>query len=200
MHKSASQYVSAIDGTVKPDRYGCGNGDAGVVVNEVGEVGLALVMARRGRRAALNDAVRSAFGVDLPSVPRRTEGRALSFIWAGPDQWLAYQQSASAGLEVTLRNALASLASVVDQSHGRTVLRVTGPKVRDALAKGLAVDLHPRVFQPGHAAVTAVAHISVHLWQTDERPTYEIAVPRASALSYWHWLETSSAQYGLEFV
>ena len=30
------------------------------------------------------------------------------------------------------------LPSIVDQSHGRTLLRVTGPRVRDALAKGVA--------------------------------------------------------------
>ncbi len=54
--------------------------------------------------------------------------------------------------------------------------------------------------RPRYAAVTAVAHIGVHLWQTDDGPTYELAVPRGFALSFWHWLEASSAEYGLELV
>jgi methylglutamate dehydrogenase subunit D len=29
------------------------------------------------------------------------------------------------------------------------VLRITSPRVRDALAKGVAIDLHPRAFRPG---------------------------------------------------
>jgi sarcosine oxidase subunit gamma len=80
------------------------------------------------------------------------------------------------------------------------LLQAAGPRVRDALAKGLAIDLHPRVFTTGHAAVTAVAHIGVHIWQVDDSPTYEIAVPRSLAISFWRWLAASAAEYGLEFV
>ena len=173
----------------------------GVIVSEVREAGLATVTARKGRRAALVDAARAAFGVELPSLPRCVEGRDMAFIWSGPDQWLAYRHPAPAGgMEAALAESFAGLASIVDQSHGRTLLRVTGPRVRDALAKGIAIDLHPREFESGHAAVTAVAHIGVHLWQTDDRPTYEFAVPRGFALSFWHWLETSAAEFGLEFA
>ena len=94
----------------------------------------------------------------------------------------------------------AGLASMVEQSQGRTLLRVAGPRVRDALAKGLAIDLHPREFETGYTAVTVIAHIAVHLWQIDDGPTYELAVPRGFALSFWHWLEASSAEYGLELA
>ena len=80
------------------------------------------------------------------------------------------------------------------------LLRVTGPHVRDALAKGVAVDLHPGAFKTDDAAVTLVSHIAVQLWQIDDRPTYEFAVARSLAQSFWHWLEASAAQYGLEFV
>ena len=36
------------------------------------------------------------------------------------------------------------VAAVSDQSDARLVLRVSGPRVRDVLAKGVPVDLHPR--------------------------------------------------------
>jgi sarcosine oxidase subunit gamma len=95
---------------------------------------------------------------------------------------------------------LADLAAIVDQDHGRVVLRVTGPNVRDALAKGFAVDLRARAFKPGDTAVTSVAHIGVKLWQIDDARTYDIAIPRGFASSIWHWLEASAAEYGLELV
>jgi methylglutamate dehydrogenase subunit D len=199
--ETANMYVSALDGVVAAGRYGRRTGAAGVVVSEVREVGLATVTARKGRRAALVDAARSAFGVELPDLPRCIEGRDMAFIWSGPDQWLARRHPApAAGMEAALAGPLAGLASIVDQSHGRTLLRATGPRVRDALAKGLAIDLHPREFKTGYAAVTAVAHIGVHFWQTDDRPTYDFAVPRGFALSFWHWLEASAAELGLEFA
>jgi heterotetrameric sarcosine oxidase gamma subunit len=162
---------------------------------------LATVTARKGRRGALLDAARSAFGAELPTTPRRAEGRDIAFIWSGPGQWLAHKHPAPAeGLEALLARPFAGLASVIDQSHGRTLLRVTGPLVRDALAKGVAVDLHPSAFKAGDTAATLVSHIPVHLWQIDDRPSYEFAVARSLAQSFWHWLEASAAEYGLELV
>jgi sarcosine oxidase subunit gamma len=198
---NANLFVSALDGVVGAGRHGRRMGDAGVIVNEVREVGLATVTARKGRRAVLVDAARAAFGIELPSLPRCVEGRDMAFIWAGPDQWLAYRRPAPAGgMEAALAGPFARFAAIVDQSHGRTLLRLTGPRVRDALAKGIAIDLHPREFKTGYAAVTAVAHIGVHFWQTDDRPTYDFAVPRGFAQSFWHWLEASAAELGLEFA
>jgi methylglutamate dehydrogenase subunit D len=192
--------VSALDGAIAPGRHGRRMGDAGVIATEVRNVGLALVTARKGRRASLADAVRSTFGIELPDGPRRAAGRDIAFIWSGPEQWLAHMQPApAAGMEAVL-TPLAGMAALVDQSHGRTVLRVTGPRVRDALAKGFSIDLHPRAFTTGYTAVTSVAHIGAQLWQIDDAPTYEIAVARGFALSFWHWLEASAAEYGLDLV
>jgi sarcosine oxidase subunit gamma len=192
--------VSALDGAVAPGRHGRRAGDPGVIATEVGNVGLALVTARKGKRASLADAARGTFGVELPDAPRRVAGREIAFIWSGPDQWLAHVAPApAAGMEAMLA-PLAGPASLVDQSHGRTVLRVTGPRVRDALAKGFPIDLHPRAFKVGDTAVTSVAHIGVQIWQTDAAPTYEIAVARGFALSFWHWLEASAAEYGLDLA
>jgi len=196
----AHHFVSALEGFAAPGRHGRRTDDPGVIVGEIRGAGLATVTARKGRHAALLGAARSAFGVELPSSPRRVEGRDLAFVWSGPDQWLACRHPAPAeGMEALLATAFAGLASVVDQSHGRTLLCVTGPHVRDALAKGVPIDLHPRAFEVGHAAATLVSHIPVHLWQIDDRPTYEFAVARSLAASFWHWLATSAAEYGLEF-
>jgi heterotetrameric sarcosine oxidase gamma subunit len=199
--ETANLAVSALDGVVAAGRRGRRTGDPGVVVSEVRGVGLATVTARKGRREALVDAARAAFGAELPSLPRCVAARDTAFVWSGPDQWLAYRHpSLAQSMEGALAEPLAEFAAIVDQSHGRTILRVAGPRVREALAKGLAIDLHPREFKTGYAAVTAVAQIAVHFWQTDDRPTYQFAVPRGFALSFWHWLEASAAEYGLEFI
>ena len=42
-----------------------------------------------------------------------------------------------------LKAKLSGLASVTDQSHGRVIIRIAGPKARAVLAKGTPVDLHP---------------------------------------------------------
>ena len=93
---------------------------------------------------------------------------------------------------------LAAHAAIVDQSHARTLIRVCGPRVRDALAKGVALDLHPSAFTPGDTALTSVAHIGIQLWQTDDAPTYAFSIPRSYAGSFWDWLLSAAAEYGLE--
>ena len=202
MAERAHSFVSALNGTVAAGtRYGRATSSPGLFVCEIRGAGLATVMARHGQRTALLEAVRSAFGVDLPTTPKRVVGREIAFVWLGPDRWLATTLPApSAGMEGLLGAPLAGLASLIDESHGRTLLRLAGCNVRDALAKGVAVDLHPRAFQPGDAAAALFSHIPVHLWQIDERPTYEFAVVRSLAQSFWQLIATAAAQYGLEFV
>lgn len=55
-----------------------------------------------------------------------------------------------------LGQRLRGLASIFDQSGGRTVLRLSGPRARDVLAKGLPIDLHSRAFGPGSAATRTI--------------------------------------------
>jgi methylglutamate dehydrogenase subunit D len=176
-------------GAVRPAR---------VAVCERSDLALASVIARRGTDGALASKVREAFGVELPMLPRRSAAGSVAFVWAGPGHWLATcEGEAGHRFEARLRTALAGLASVSDQSDGRAVLRIAGPCARDVLAKGLPVDLDPGVMQPGSALVSAIAHIGVHLWQLDATPTYDCAISRSYAQSFWHWLAASAAEYGL---
>jgi methylglutamate dehydrogenase subunit D len=192
--------LSPLDGFVVRGRHGRPADVPGVIVSEVRAPGLAMVAARRGRREALAEAARAHFGAELLNMPRRVEGRAIAFVWCGPEQWLAYSHPAPAeGIEKMLTRAFLGLASITDQSHGRVVLRVTGSRVRDALAKGVPIDLNPSAFHVGSAAATAAFHIGAHIWQIDDKPTYELAVARSYALSLWLWLQTSAAEYGVQF-
>jgi heterotetrameric sarcosine oxidase gamma subunit len=189
---------SGLEHLAVPGRHGATIGDAGVEVALRTDLALATVMARKGLGDALARRVMDAFGLELPARPRRIPSGPIAFAWAGPGHWLA-----SAGgmdgqaFEAQLRRELADLASVSDQSDGHIVIWVGGPAAREALAKGVMVDLHPRAFALGDAAVTSVAHVTVHFWQLAPTPTYEFAVPRSLAASFWHWLMESSAQYGV---
>ena len=199
MPDPAQVSVSALDAAT--GHSGHGGPGAGVTASEIPGAGLATLTARKGQRGRLADAVRSAFGCDLPDRPKQVLGRGIAFVWSAPDQWLAHTPAMPAGgMEPYLRERLTTLASIVDQSHGRTLLRIGGPRSRDTLAKGVPIDLHPRAFQLGDAAVTVAAHIPVHLWQIDASPTFVFAVPRSLAQSFWHWLQASAAEYGLDLA
>lgn len=157
----------------------------GVVLAERSGLTLANVSALRGREAELAEAVRASFGIELPATPRRVEGGDVGFVWAGPGRWLA---TSGAGTDFS------SLpAAVCDQSDGRTTLTVSGPRARETLATLIAIDLHPRAFAPGDVAMSHAASIAVHLWQADDRPTYEIVCFRTYAATLWRWIAHAGA-------
>ena len=189
---------SAIEREAAPRRHGKPEGEPGVILREVAGLALATVIARKGEANAAAEAAKDAFGIELPATARRIERDGVAFLWAGPEQWLAVAgPGRPAGqFETMLAGVFDGHASVTEQSDGRTVIRVSGPRARDALAKGLPIDLHPRAFKPGDTALTLAAHIGLQIWQLDAAPTYEIAVFRGFARSFWHFLLDAAAEYG----
>ncbi len=181
-------------GVLKRGRFGSTTGEAGVSISEVPSGAMGLLGQRKAAGTSLVRAAR-ALDLDLPMTPKWVKAKGLTALWAGPGQWLVRRSGTFTELETDLVT-LAPYATLIDQSHSRAGLSVGGPRVRDALAKGFEIDLHPRVFSAGDVATTAAAGIPALLWQLDDRPTYEVAVPRSMAGSFWHWLSEASAEYG----
>ena len=191
--------VSALSGIAVPGRYGKDEAEPSIVITELTGLGLATVACRKGQASGLSAAVRKAYDVDLPASSRVAQGAAVSFIGYGPEQWLAVSEAlAKEALAGELAAKLQGLASVSDQSGGRTVLRIGGSRARDVLAKGLPIDLDPRAFPLGSAATSAISHIGVQLWQADDTRSYDIAIFRSLSESFWRWLTASAAEFGYE--
>lgn len=190
--------LSALTGIAIPGRYGKEEGEPGVVIEERAGLGLATIACRKGEAEALKAAVKSAYGVELPESSRVAQGPSVSFVGYGSGQWLAVSERLGAeSLARDLGQKLKGLASVSDQSGGRTVLRISGPRARAILAKGLPIDLDPRVFPLGSAATSTISLMGVQLWQSDSR-SYELALFRSLSASFWRWLTASAAEYGYE--
>jgi heterotetrameric sarcosine oxidase gamma subunit len=195
---------SGLEHLLQQKSHGDHTADPGVAVTLRNDLALAYVLVRAGKGDELQTRLQHRFGLRLPLAAQHAEGGgipspdSLSFIWAGPGRWLAKTSAQSgATLEATLRNELSSVASVINQTDGRCVFRLSGLRLREVLAKGLPVDLDPRAFGPGDTALTLLGHISVHFWQLDPAPTYEFAVPRSFAASFCEWLFATAASYGL---
>ena len=157
---------------------------------------LASFAAFKGKKNQVKAAIRERYGVELPDTPQRVEGKDIAFIWAGPDQWIAIaERGQNRDIEVELKPLLDGLSSVVDQSDARAVVRISGPRARDVLAKGVPIDLHPRAFKANNVAITHASHIGIIFWQIDDAPAYEIAMFRSFADSFAHWLIKSSAEF-----
>ena len=183
-----------------PGRLGRSDGPPGLVLQELTQFTLASVIARKDQAAQAAAAALHAFGTSPPATPAITTGGELAFVWSGPGHWLALGLQATEPVEAGLGSVFGKHASVFDQSGSRVLLELRGLRVRDVLAKGMSIDLHPRSFKTGDVAVTTASHLAVHLWQVADEPVYRLLVVRTYFDSLWRWLAASAAEYGCEVL
>jgi sarcosine oxidase subunit gamma len=187
----------AWEGIASPGHFGA-PGKAGVTARLLDGFGLATLIAAPGDMAALVRLAESRLGVRLPEMPRIVTGASCDAIWSGPGQWLLRTQRREG---VAAFASLSAHGALSDQSDGRAGMRLSGPHVRDLLAKGVMLDLHPSAFAAGDAALTGIAHVGVHLWRLPDGPegaVFEILAPRSMAGSFWSWFAASAAEFGCE--
>lgn len=181
-----------------PGRFGRNVPAAGVVLRESTGFALASVTARRGQTPAAVAAAKSACGMALPLQARVVSAGGLTFIGTGPSQWLALTAHSDVDIEDRLATVFGATASVCAQSDGRIMLQLQGTRVRDSLAKGLPIDLHPRAFAPGTAATSSAALIGVQVWHDTGPWPWHLLVTRTYFESFWRWLSGSAAEFGGE--
>lgn len=178
-----------------------GHATAGVVLGEAAHRTIINIRGDSGD-AAFTAAVKSATGVDLP-VKANTVNSAngISILWLGPNEWwVVAAPDRSDELVPALRQAFQGQhTAVIDVSESRTVITVSGPKARDLLARGISLDLHPRVFGPGQCAQTGMARANILLHQIDDKPSYDIYVLKSFSDYLFRWSEKIAQDFGLAF-
>ncbi|TCL74471.1 sarcosine oxidase subunit gamma family protein [Rhizobium sp. BK251] len=115
---------------------------------------------------------------------------------ASPGEWLVISETVGAETLAREISAIEWPLSIVDQSDGRAVLRISGPNVRRILAKCVAVDLHPLVFAEGRSANMLCCHVSANVarFGTD---SFEIVVMRSYAGSVFEEIMEMGREFAL---
>ncbi len=143
-------------------------------------------------------AVQATLGQPLPTIANTfTAGENTQFR-LGPDEWLLATEP---GKERDIAEQLGEILSgqcysLVDVTGGQVLLRLRGSHVREVLAKGCTLDLHPRAFKMGQCAQTTLAKTSMLIALIDDAPTFDIIVRRSFAEYAALWLQHSSARAG----
>lgn len=151
------------------------------------------------RLGAVGAAASEALGAGLPTTPNTWvpagTGRA---VWLGPDEWLLSSTTETPEeLEARARAAVIPLGgSVTDVSAQRIGLRLTGARVRDVLAKGCSIDLHPRVFGRGSSAQTLLGQAGVVLLALSDAGDDFVVLVRSSFAGYLaDWLLDAALEF-----
>lgn len=138
--------------------------------------------------AGLGAAVREVAGVDVPGALAQSGGKA---VWMAPDELLLMVDDAAAAV-AALEGALAGQhVMALDVSDTRAVIRLTGARVGEVLAKGAPCDCSDHGFPAGTARRTHLAGLAVGLWRLDAE-SWEIVCFRSYAHHLLAWLEQAS--------
>jgi heterotetrameric sarcosine oxidase gamma subunit len=135
-------------------------------------------------RATAAQAVHSTLGTRFGRAAW-VSGRLV--IGSGPDEWLVVTPPGHATeIADELRDALRGVTSgpvvVVDLTHGRALLRVSGPETMTLLRRVTAVDLDDRLVPNGSALRTSVARVVTDLVRDDleGKPSFLMHCERSS--------------------
>ena len=171
------QRISPLADIALQGRFGADKGVPGVEFRVRHPLSIVTVIARKGKGKVVAAALKS-----------------YDTQWAGPEQYFVIGEGA---LYQEVKAALDGIASVSDQSHGRIIIRIAGPKARAVLAKGTPVDLYPDEFPVGKSAMTQMAHVGVHLTRVGE-DAYDLSVFRGFSESFWEWLTEQAEEFGYQ--
>ena len=121
-------------------------------------------------------------------VRELTDGGAHALRSAGPGfWWLVGDASLNAQDIADLETRLGPQVRIVDQTHGRVRLEITGPGAVRLLATGTAVDVSLEKFPIGAVCQTLFGPIGIHLTGTGA-DRFEALVGRSYAVSFWEHL------------
>jgi len=143
-------------------------------------------------RAPWNGAMAKALGVPFGRADRE---QGWLVVGSGPGEWLVL---APPGAAAAVTDWLATVAadaagdefvSVTDLTHGRALVRVTGPEAADLLARLCGADLHDDMAPDGAALRSSVAGVATDVVRDDTM------IDGAAVPSYLLHCERSSGQY-----
>jgi heterotetrameric sarcosine oxidase gamma subunit len=123
--------------------------------------------------------------------PEPTRGGDWLAVGSGPREWLVLAPPGTAAQVAGWLTTLAAdaapeeFASVTDLTHGRALMRITGPDAADLLARLCGADLHDDMAPDGAALRAPVAGVATDIVRDD----------RAGVPSYLLHCERSSGHY-----
>ena len=189
--------LSALDGHATPGRFGAGD-SSGVTLSERRGLGAALLAAFPEDLSAVMTRTNQALNLELPGPGQSVEAGGVTALNIGPEKWLVTgEDSLDVPGKLTAGFADLPAVAVTDLSHARTVIRVSGPRARDLLAKDTPLDFHSGSFTPGQVKSSRFSHIAVTIHCLAEH-TFDLYAFRSFGLALWEDLTDQAGDLGYE--
>ena len=189
--------LSPLEPVWKPGLHGIVDDAAGVTLVETRPGSIVQVTAWPGREKAVMTTIAEVTGLKVPDGAGggvAQETRAAFGI--APGRFLVVDQAE--GLDARLAAAiLADTGAATGLSHGRTAIRIAGPKAGWVLAKLFAIDFALTAFPVGAGRSTAHHDVFAQI-QRSAPEQFDLYVFRSFARSFWKTLCHAAEEVGYE--
>jgi len=181
----------------KPGSHGNFADGVGVVLSETRPGSIVEAAAWHGEEKKLIAAIRKTSGLSLPDgAGAGTYSGGKGAFGIAPGRFLLVDRAE--GLAARLREAVtADTGTVTDLSHGRTAIRIAGPRAEWVLSKLFAIDFALPAFPVGSGVATVHHDIFAQIQRTGA-DQFDIYVFRSFARSFWKALCHASEEVGYE--
>jgi heterotetrameric sarcosine oxidase gamma subunit len=158
-------------------------------------------------RAPAHGAMASALAVPFGRAARDAYGALVT--GSGPGEWTVIGATGSVGEGLPQRARIEAVAAglaggelitVLDLTHGRALIRLTGAAAPALLAKVCAIDLADHRTPNGTALRTSVAKLTTDLVRDDQEavPSYLLHCERSYGQYLFEALLDAGAEFGVE--
>ncbi len=152
-------------------------------------------------RAPASGQLASVLAVPFGRTARDETGALVT--GSGPGEWTIFGPAGEGAAQraryesAAARVTSGELITVLDLTHGRALIRLTGPSSRALLAKVCAIDLADHRTPNGTALRTSVAKLVTDLVRDDEDGTlsYLLHCERSSGQYLWDALADAGAEF-----
>ncbi len=191
------EQLSPLAPVLRPGRHAQGGGAVGVTLAETQPGSIVQLAAWRGEERAMIDAIAGVTGLALPDgAGGGIATDAKTAFGFAPGKFLVADHDE--GLAAAFATAITpETGTVTDLSHGRTAIRIAGPKAEWVLAKFFAVDFALPAFPLGSGLSTVHHDIFAQIQRTGA-DRFDIYVFRSFARSFWTALVHASEEVGYE--
>jgi heterotetrameric sarcosine oxidase gamma subunit len=192
------EMLSPLAPVWRPGSHGNLADGTGVVLSETQPGSIVQVAAWPGRDEALVDAVAKVTGLKVAGPGAGAFSETAAAFGFAPGRLLVIDENE--GLADRLAAVVGiDTGSVTDLSHGRTALRIAGPKAEWVLAKLFAIDFSVAAF-PVSKGIATVHHDFLAQIQRTGADRFDLYVFRSFARGFWKALCHASEEVGYEVI
>jgi heterotetrameric sarcosine oxidase gamma subunit len=161
-------------------------------------------LAKVAVRAPVAGAMATALGVPRGRAGRDRDGALV--VGSGPGEWLVLAPPGTASqvfsrvAKLATAKASDEFVSIADLTHGRVLIRITGKRTTDVMARVCAMDLSDRTIPNGSAFRSAVARVATDVIRDDRGRgrSYLLHCERSSGQYLFNALANAGAEFGID--